>query len=223
MELNYTGLEKMVGEQDGDKLALALLITQIEKDLIENDCRTFAEWIGRCSMQYGKSGGNKMGEVEKKIKKEYRSVIENNCSPNPKRFSALCKMINIMHPLVTEEGFDWIDYLNEKYFKKRVKNFDVETLKYWIEDGHRNNVIDYLRATHEIAQKTNKLKYFERYEELARNISLDLVREARNGVTSNLQKNIYLANELRRMINWPTLCDKEIECITKDYLVAKNK
>jgi hypothetical protein len=172
-------------------------------------------------IKYGKVGRRRLITEEKDIKNEYKTMFTSYISPNIEDFLRLHKSMRLIYPIGSEENIDALEFMDRKYMNSRVRNFNIGTLKNWMEQGHKEDVISYLKATYKIAEIVNKKKYVERYDALVNQISTNLIKETRLGKTKNPEKNIHVANELRKIANIPIFSDELIEGVLKDHAFSR--
>jgi len=180
-----------------------------------------ASAMQRIPMLYGNEGRKRLRALEREIEKEYENAIKLCSSYDINRFSKLHRLMILMYPMINEETGNQLDFKVGLLMKSRVNNFNVGTLKNWMEQGHRDAVIDYLKSSYIMAEIVNKKELVERYHELVYEISLDLIKDVRSGKTPYPEREIQTANELLKMINWPTLSEENIESIIDEYNKAK--
>jgi len=197
------------------------ITTDLETEIYilrKNEYKGLSKAIETIPIKYGKVGYRRLVSEEKNIKKEYKTMFTSYISPNIEDFLRLHKTMRIICPIGSEETIDMLEFMDKKYMKARVGNFNTGTLKNWIEQGHTDDVISYLKATYKIAEIVNLKKYVERYDGLINQISTDLIKNIRLGKNKYPERNIRLANELRKMANIPILSDELIEGVMKDYV-----
>lgn len=180
-----------------------------------------ASAMQRIPMQYGDKGKKRLKTQEREIEKEYENAIKLCSSYDIDKFSKLHKLMVLMYPIANEEIGNQLDFKIELLMKSRVRNFNVGTLKNWMEQGHRGAVIDYLKSTSAMAEIVNKKRLLERYHGLAYSLSLDLIKDTRSGKTSDPKRDIKTANDLLKMINWPVLSEENIKSIIDEYNKTK--